>query len=232
VKILDNQSNSSLVSVILAVKNGEKYLSSAIESVLQQDYRNYELILIDGNSKDRTEAIARSYQLRYVRQQGTGIADAYNLGINEARGEHIAFISHDDRWTPDKLSTQLSYLQQHPELEFCVALVKFFLEPGADLPAGFRPELLTGEHAGFIMETLMARREVFATVGSFNCDYHVAEDVDWYSRAKDAKIAHEVVRQVLLHKRVHSQNTSLTSSVNNQNLLKILRQSIARKRNR
>ncbi|MEM8674875.1 MAG: hypothetical protein AAGF83_13525 [Cyanobacteria bacterium P01_G01_bin.67] len=143
----------------------------------------------------------------------------------------MAFISHDDLWTNDKLSTQLGYLQQHPQMQFCVAQVKFFLEPGATIPAGCRPELLIGEHRGFIMETLVAKREVFSTVGMFNDEYHVAEDVDWFSRAKDAKIAHGVVDRVLLHKRVHSNNTSLTSTINNQNLLKILRQSIERKRN-
>ncbi|MEL6501088.1 MAG: glycosyltransferase [Cyanobacteria bacterium J06623_1] len=226
----ENKSCSPLISVVLAVKNGEKYLKWAIKSVLQQDYQNYELILVDGNSTDNTEAIARSYPLRLIKQQGQGIADAYNLGIAEAKGEYLTFISHDDRWTNDKLSSQLSYLQQHPEAKFCVALVQFFLEPGAKIPAGFRPELLTGEHTALIMETLMARREVFQTVGKFNTDYHVAEDVDWYSRAKDARIPYGVVQHTLLHKRVHNRNTSLTSAANNQNLLKILRQSIKRKR--
>ncbi|MEL6930144.1 MAG: glycosyltransferase [Cyanobacteria bacterium J06600_6] len=221
-----------LVSVILSVKNGEKYLKDAIDSVLQQSWQNYEFLVIDGKSSDRTAKIAQSYsQIRYVRQQNEGIADAYNLGIQQGTGEILAFISHDDLWTPDKLKIQVKCLQDNPQLQYTVAKVKFFLETANSIPPGFRPELLTGEHTGFIMETLVVRKKLFETVGSFNSSYQVAEDVEWFSRIHDANIAHQVVSEVLLHKRVHNTNTSLNSSDNNQNLLKIMRQSIKRKRN-
>ncbi|MCL1467395.1 glycosyltransferase [Argonema galeatum] len=224
--------NSPLVSVIIAVKNGERYLARAIESVLAQTYENYEIIVVDGQSIDNTEKIAKSFQqVRYVRQTGEGIADAYNQGIDASRGEFIAFLSHDDTWTTNKLSSQVNYLIQHPEIQYTVAKVKFFLEEGHSIPPGFRPELLSGDSVGCIMETLVVRKPLFAAIGKLNPEFIVAEDVDWFCRAKDNNVTMAVMPEVLLHKHIHNTNLSLNSSVNNQNLLKIMRQSIERKRN-
>ena len=75
-----------LVSVIIAVKNGERYLTSAIKSVLNQDYHPVEIIVVDGQSEDRTAQIAKSFgQVRYILQVNKGISDGYNVGINVAK---------------------------------------------------------------------------------------------------------------------------------------------------
>ncbi|PSB02891.1 glycosyltransferase [Merismopedia glauca] len=224
--------NDRLVSVIIVVRNGDRYLRNAIESVLAQSYQPYEIIVVDGNSTDDTETIAKSYQqICYLRQTGAGIADAYNLGIDAAEGEFIAFLSHDDLWTQDKLTLQINYLLEHPDVQYTVARVKFFLEEGHAIPPGFREELLTGDRVGYIMETLVARKTLFSQIGKLNPNFSVAEDVDWFARANDRQVKNAALEQVLLHKRVHNTNLSLTSSVNNQNLLKLLKQSIERKRN-
>ena len=224
--------NHPLVSVIIVVKNGERYLARAIESILSQTYDHYEIIVVDGQSTDNTEKIAKSYtKVRYLLQTDKGIANAYNIGIEAAKGELIAFLSHDDTWTSNKLSTQVNYLISHPEIEYTVAKVKFILEEGHTIPPGFRPELLEGEHTGFIMETLVARKTLFEAIGKLNPEYTVAEDVDWFSRAKDHNVPVAVMPEVLLYKHIHNTNLSLNSSVNNQNLLKILRNSIERRRN-
>jgi len=124
----------------------------------------------------------------------------------------------------------VNYLIQHPEIQYTIAKVKFVLEDGHSIPPGFRPELLEGEHIGCIMETLVARKALFEAMGKFNPEFKVAEDVDWFSRAKDNNIPIAVMAEVLLHKHIHNTNLSLNSPVNNQNLLKIMRQSIERKR--
>lgn len=215
----------------MAVRNGERFLSAAIESVLAQQWHPLEVLVVDGHSSDRTAEIAQAYSpLRYIAQSSRGVADAYNLGIAAAKGNFIAFLSHDDLWTPDKLSSQMAYLLDHPEAQYAVAKVKFFLEPGYTLPPGFRPQLLEQEPLAYIMETLLARRSVFAQVGNFDRRLTSAEDVDWFSRAKDQSIPHGLIERVLLHKRVHDANVSLTDMATNQLLLKVLRQSIARKR--
>jgi glycosyltransferase involved in cell wall biosynthesis len=220
-----------LVSVVMAVRNGERFLSAAIESVLAQQWPALEILLVDGHSRDKTAQIAKAYApVRYIAQGNRGIADAYNVGIAAAAGEFITFLSHDDLWTMDKLSCQMAYMLDHPEAQYVVAQVKFFLESGHVLPSGFRPQLLEQEPVAYIMETLLARRSVFGRVGGFDPRLTSAEDVDWFSRAKDQNVPHGIIEQVLLHKRVHDANISLNDGATNQLLLKVLRQSIARKR--
>ena len=220
-----------LVSVVIAVRNGERFLSSAVESVLEQDYQPFEIIVVDGHSTDRTAEIVRSYrQLRYVSQANRGVADAWNVGIDASRGELIAFLSHDDRWTPDKLRVQVSYMQTHREVEYTIARVKFVLQPGFSVPPGFRRELLEGDHVGQLMETLVVWKSLFTRIGKFDPNLRTAEDADWYARANDARVPRAVLPQVLLIKRVHDENTSLNDPVGNQNLLTALKRSVDRKR--
>jgi glycosyltransferase involved in cell wall biosynthesis len=223
--------SSPLVSVILAVRNGESYVAEALDSVLASDYRPLEIVVVDGQSSDRTADIVQSYEtVRYVYQHNLGIANAYNLGIEAAQGEFVAFISHDDRWLPQKLSTQMAYLQAHPKIQYTVTQFRYFLATGCGLPPGFRPELLDRDLVGYIMETLVARKSVFTQVGMFNPHYQLAEDVDWYARAKDLQIPAAVIPAVLLHKRVHDHNSSTNARVSNQALLQVLRQSIQRQK--
>ncbi|HEY9644828.1 MAG TPA: glycosyltransferase [Chroococcidiopsis sp.] len=220
-----------LVSVILAVRNGDRYLATALDSVLASDYRPLEVVVVDGQSSDRTAEIAQSYaEVRYVRQTQLGIANAYNLGIASAQGDFIAFISHDDRWEPHKLSTQMRYLLAHSNVQYTVCQFRYFLESGCSIPRGFKPDLLDQDLVGRIMETLVARKSVFQSVGLFNEAYQLAEDVDWYARAKDLQIPMAVIPEVLLHKRVHDHNSSSNAQVSNQALLQALRQSIQRQR--
>jgi glycosyltransferase involved in cell wall biosynthesis len=132
----------SLISVIMAVRNGERFLRDAIDSVRAQAYRPLEIVFIDGQSTDGTAAIARSYpDIRYIPQETLGVANAYNLGVQSSRGELMAFLSHDDTWPPEKLTLQASYLSGHPEVEAVVAHVKFFLEPGCAFPSTLRESI-------------------------------------------------------------------------------------------
>lgn len=219
------------ISVVMAVRNGERFLDRAIASVLAQSVQPDEIVLVDGHSTDSTAAIAKSHSsVRYVIQDGRGIADAYNQGIQTATGGLLTFLSHDDVWTPNKLASQLEFLSNRPELQCAVARAKFILEPGESTPPGFRQEWLTGDHPAFIMETLMVRRSAFEQVGMFDPVFTTGEDVDWFARAKDRNTGIGIVPEVLLIKRIHGSNSSLTNQGNNQALLLALRRSILRKR--
>jgi len=110
-----SEDTNPLVSVIMIVKNGERFLAQALDSVVAQTYRPLEIIVVDGQSCDRTAEIARSYPLvRYLLQETLGVANAYNQGVAAARGELIAFLSHDDVWAPEKIAKQAQYLLEHP----------------------------------------------------------------------------------------------------------------------
>ncbi len=221
-----------LVSVVIAVRNGEAYLGRALASIRAQSYSPFEVILVDGHSTDSTLAIARQFNpVNVVTQTGQGIADAYNCGIAASSGELIAFLSHDDEWTPDKLEFQVGFMRENPDLEFTRAFARSVLQPGHSPPEGFRLELLEREHAG-AMETFVARARVFERVGLFNTAFATGEDLDWFARAFDLGVASAVIPRVLLTKFVHGANASLTEQTNTASILKLLRSSIRRKQGR
>src|SRR5262249_22633073 len=105
-----------------------------------------------------------------------------------------------------------------------------FLEPGNAVPPGFKKELLEGEHVGKIMETLVARKTLFAAIGGFDGGMALAEDADWYARANDHKVSMAIIPHVLLHKRVHNGNASSDAQTSNRELLKAMKRSIERKK--
>lgn len=221
-----------LVSAIIPVKDGERFLAQAINSVLEQDYRPLEIIVVDGRSVDSSRAIASSFeQVRIIPQVNQGLADAWNVGIDAAEGDFIAFLSHDDLWVPNKLSIQVKYMVEHPEVYCTIARLRFFAQPGLHTGPGFRTRLLEGDHIGRIPETLVARRSVFDVVGEFDVGLSVSPDVDWFARAKDQNVEMAIMPEVLLLKRVHETNLSLVALDQcHRDLLRSLRRSVLRQR--
>jgi len=113
------------VSVVMPVYNAERFLSEAIESVLQQTYASWELLLIDDGSTDGSRALAERYAsehperirtLHHPGQQNLGASATRNLGILHARGEYLALLDADDVWLPQKLAEQVPLLDSHPEV--------------------------------------------------------------------------------------------------------------------
>lgn len=219
------------VSVVLIVRNGARFLEQALASIRAQSNPGDEVLVVDGGSTDATVAIARAWkEVTLVPQRGIGIAAAYNTGIAAARGAFLAFLSHDDLWLPEKLAVQLQCLRERPEVQYTVARMRYFLEPGCGLPRGFRRELLDRPLPARIMETLVARRELFETVGGFDPRLSIANDVDWFARVQDAGVRGVALPDVLLLKRVHGTNASSDAARNTPELLTVLRRSVARRR--
>jgi glycosyltransferase involved in cell wall biosynthesis len=221
-----------LVSVIIAVKNGERFLPQALDDVAAQTYGNYEVVVVDGRSTDRSAEIARSFPgARCIEQPGEGFADAWNIGIEAARGDLIAILDSDDRWAPEKLEAQVGLLVGDPSLSYTITRVRFFLESGHLRPPGFKPELLEGDHVGHMPSALLARRSVFDEIGLFPTDYVIANDIDWFARLKDSGLAGAVLDEPMVMKRVHDTNLSYFAPRNrNSELLRLLRDSVARQR--
>ncbi len=105
-----------IVSVIIPTFNTEQYIAEAIESVLNQSYQDYEVIVVDDGSTDDTPSVLDAYldRIRYFYKQNGGPASARNLGIRHAQGEYIAFLDADDLWFPHKLETQLKVFEDSP----------------------------------------------------------------------------------------------------------------------
>jgi glycosyltransferase involved in cell wall biosynthesis len=217
--------------VILVARNGQALIAEELDSVFQSTIKPAEILVVDGGSTDRTVEIAQSFPLvRVIHQTSTGIARAYNEGIAQAQGEFIAFISHDDLWLPEKLDRQIAYMRRNPKVLYTVAMVQHVLAPGSTVPPGFRAELLERPIPGMLMETLVARKRVFALVGGFDPDFPIGEDTDWFARARDANIEMALLPDVLLHRRIHGANASLTEPRLNELLLRAMRRSVMRKK--
>jgi glycosyltransferase involved in cell wall biosynthesis len=123
------------VSVITIFYNAADFLGEAVESVLAQDYRDFELLLVDDGSTDAGSAIARAFaerepdRVRYLRHragENRGMSASRNLGMAEARGELIAFIDADDRWRPNKLAEQTAIFDRFPDVDACCGAVNYW----------------------------------------------------------------------------------------------------------
>ena len=110
----------SLISVIIATYNKEKYIKRAIDSVLNQTYKNIEVIIADGGSTDNTKKVIEPFlsnqRVRYVYKKDKSPAEGRNNGIEIARGKYIAILDSDDFWCdPQKLEKQIKFLEEHPD---------------------------------------------------------------------------------------------------------------------
>ncbi len=108
-----------ILSVVMAVYNGEKYIKEAIDSILNQSYTDFEFIIINDGSTDNTLAILESYhdqRIKVISHQNVGHSKSLNVGIKEAKGEYIARIDADDRSLPERFSKQMDFLSIHPEV--------------------------------------------------------------------------------------------------------------------
>jgi len=219
-----------LVSVIIPVYNGARFIAEAIESVCAQNYDPMEIIVVDDGSIDETSSIVQSFKdVRYIRQKNQGVAVARNTGIENSRGELIAFLDADDYWAPNKLGIQVNCLLKHPHVGYTLGMQRNFLEPGTVRPFWLREEHVLMDHIGFLPASLI-RRQVFHVVGLFNPDYKISEDVEWFTRVEDACIRRMVVPEVVLYRRIHNANLGYQLKGGNPLLLKALRTSVHRKR--
>lgn len=130
-----NISASPKVSVVIAFLNEEKFIGEAIESVLSQDYPNWELILVDDGSIDGSVAFTKKYagkhpeKIFYYEHDGhanKGLSASRNAGIKIAKGKLIAFLDADDVWLKGKLSEQVYYFQKFPEIAMVAEASKYW----------------------------------------------------------------------------------------------------------
>lgn len=109
---------NELVSIIMPSYNTAKYISQSIESVLNQTYTNWELIIVDDCSTDNTDEIIKTYlgdnRIIYLKnEKNSGAAVSRNYALREAKGKWIAFLDSDDIWLPEKLKKQISFMENH-----------------------------------------------------------------------------------------------------------------------
>jgi len=200
-----------LVSIIIPVYNGENYLREAIDSVLAQTYTNYELIVVDDGSTDGTASIAQSFgsRLTYVYQENRGAASAFNHGLRLARGECIAWLSHDDVYLPQKLERQIGLLQAQPQIGACFTYYYQINAAGEIIQemrsAWYPPEQMLRElmrHVFLNFGTVMFRRSCIEEVGYLDEGMGYAQDAQMLIRLQ-RRFETALIPEFLLKARVH-----------------------------
>lgn len=128
------------ITLAMPVYNGERYIQSAVDSILAQDFADFELIINDNASTDSTEAICRDYaskdaRVRYIRnEKNLGAAPNYNLGYENARGDYLKWCAHDDLISPNFLSTCLKALEASPEASLAFGRTQCIDHEGKEIP--------------------------------------------------------------------------------------------------
>jgi glycosyltransferase involved in cell wall biosynthesis len=223
-----------LISCIVPVFNGERYIRETLDSILAQTYRPLEVIVADDGSTDDTAMIVSSYgdQVRYLFQPNAGTAAACNLGIRAAQGDFIAFLAADDLWHPEKLSRQISRFQARPDLDICVTHVQNFWIPQLQEEAErSRNDRISQPLPGYVPQTLLARHALFETVGHFNIALRHADSTDWFLRVIEHGGVIDLLPDVLVYRRIHQSNLSRRmASASRQEYVELVKATLDRRR--
>ena len=204
------------VTVVIPVFNGENYLEEAICSVLNQTYRDFEIVVVDDGSTDGTWAIIERYiaanpgVVRGIRKQNGGTAAALNAGIQVANGKYFAWLSHDDRFLPHKLEAQLALLDSNPEIVGVYSDYTRIDEAGSRIGlvhATWYPQSKTVRR--FLQNpyingsTLVVERRCLQEVGLFDEAVRYAHDaLMWVHLIQRYQLAH--IPEPLTEYRIHS----------------------------
>lgn len=194
-----------LVSAVIPVYNGSKYLREAIDGVLRQTYKPLELVIVDDGSTDDSPQIIASYQgrARVLRQANQGVARARNAGIRAARGEWIAFLDQDDWWLPEKVAKQVELAGANGQVGLVHTDVEHYDDVSGRYVARFNPnrsDLLVGRCYDRLLLgnavfncTVLVRKSVLDEVGGFNegMPGNTVQDFDlWLRVAKRSTFAY------------------------------------------
>jgi len=221
-----------LISVMIGVYNGAPYIGEALESVLAQDYEPLELIVVDDGSTDGSADVARGFaDVRVVVQENGGNGSARNRAVEEASGELYAFLDADDRFTPGKLTIQKAALDADPGLDMVFGHVREFVSPELDEETRARIRPPAPEPMPWTAPNLMLiRRDSFDRVGPFTTAVRVGVTVDWFARASEAGLRYSILPDVVLERRLHTQNNGLRESASRSQYLEVIRQAMERRR--
>ncbi len=214
-----------MVSVVMSVFNGERFLAEAVDSILNQSFLELEFIVIDDGSTDRSASILDSYQscdarMRVYHEEHSGLVKSLNRGCELAQGKYIARMDADDVASKDRLALQVGFMEVHQEIGVIGGTVEWINAIGKSLgiynnPAEDREikaDLLVHRRCAFWHPTVLLRREVFAWAGGYRCTVVGAEDYDFWLRiAENFQLAN--LETVLLKYRIHSCQESIQKRI-------------------
>ena len=217
-----------LVSIIIPVYNGSNYVKEAIDSALAQTYKNIEIIVVNDGSTDNTEKIVKSYgdKIRYFYKENGGVASALNLAIENAKGEYISWLSHDDVYYPNKIQKQIELLKDLEDKNTILySNFQTINARGKELKTTCFHKLHFVKKLNYSLYpilnglihgcSLLLPKQIFNKYGYFDAELKCTQDYDfWYKTFPDFNIVY--MPDVLIKSRVHK-NQDSKKHINNTN---------------
>lgn len=213
---MSKENSEKLVSIVLPIYNGEKYMNLSIDSILNQTYKNWELIIIDDCSTDKTPEIAKAYadkdtRISYYRNEvNLKLPRGLNRGFSIARGDYLTWTSDDNLYLPEAIERMLNTLQKE-NTDFVFATCDVINENGEVVeiikaPKNYKKAILRGD---FVGACFMYTRKVYEAIGDYNPDNFLVEDYDYWLKIF-AKFDVSNIQDVLYQYRWH--DGALTST--------------------
>jgi len=219
--VMTKPSKTPLVSVIIPTYNRAWILRGAVDSVLAQDFGDFELIVVDDGSSDDTREILDTYQKRVIvlRQPNRGVSAARNRGIAASSGQLIAFLDSDDLWLPTKLSLQVDFFNAHPDAVACQT-EEIWIRNGVRV----NPKKRHHKFGGMIFEqslslclvspsAVMIRKTLFDVVGRFDETLPACEDYDLWLRVSCRYPVHLIDTPLIIKRGGHADQLSRAPSL-------------------
>lgn len=207
-----------LVSVVIPVYNGTNYLREAIDSVLNQTYKNIEIIVVDDGSTDNTWEIIQSYgnKIRGIQKKNGGVTTALNKGIQMMNGEWFAWLSHDDIWMPTFVQKQIENLRHNSKC--MISYTGFYnIDSNGNILSKFHPYWYPRGKATRIMIvhgsyiygiTVLVNKKCFEEIGTFDNKWRYLQDTDmWFRLVQNYDTC--CVFELLAMRRVHENQTGV-----------------------
>ena len=219
-KGLEAKMTSPKVSVVITYYNQGRFLGEAIESVLEQSFSQWELIVVDDGSVDESSEVASLYpEVKLVKQQNLGLAAARNAGLAASSGKYVVFLDADDRLLPDALEVGAHRLDTHQDCAFAYGRYRLITKDGMRIPWAQRQStdgepyrrLLISKYIG-MHAAVVYMRAIFEDVGGFNTSLAACHDYEMYLRITRT---HKIYRhkEIVAEYRQHDSNMSLNSDL-------------------
>lgn len=218
------------VSVIIPAYNGDRFIIQAVESVLNQTYKNYEIIVIDDGSVDNIRQVLEAYlqKINYIFQRNQGVASARNLGIQEAEGDYIAFLDQDDYFLPEKLAKQVAILENNPQIGMVHSGWERVNDSGEKIgevkPWEKSPQLTLKEWVEkkpILLSAMLFRRDWLKKVDGLDTHFRQACDIDLILRLSLAGCEAVWLKEITFCYREHDRNDSLNTPLQVQESLAV-----------
>jgi glycosyltransferase involved in cell wall biosynthesis len=230
--------NQPLVSVIMPVYNCELYIKESIDSILNQSYKNIELIIIDDGSKDKSSDIVTSYEdkrIKFIKNKNNkGVSATRNVGLKTAEGKYVAIMDADDISSLKRIEKQVKFLEENDEYGLIGGhYVRFEVKPFLNKKKLIKHSLISEQNrvkinflGSFASSTVMMKNcLIIKHKLFFDTKLKVAEDFDFWRRiGKYSKVTN--IDEILLYYRYHSNNTMKTNKVPSQHTIKAIRKSL------